>query len=276
MEAETRKDFIMISHTIKEANGKKLLLQGLAVFLIFFLFSDLLKGLPVNKDSSAFFPNFLNFILSASLASFCYYLIKTEKIFDKPIKYSKTSKGLFAVLLCIFTVMFLIVFRVPFNILTVFSKGLLPALPILLAATAAGIFEELLVRGLMFSGLLQLLHQKNSKRPFLGASCLSAIIFGVLHFTNLMTSPFTAVTQQVFYAAVFGLIFAALRIKYNNLWLPVLIHCLIDFQPAVTSGQAPAGNSWISLLIVFLPLIVLSLTVLANFDRDYRQSDENS
>ncbi|MEX2804321.1 CPBP family intramembrane glutamic endopeptidase [Streptococcus sp. H31] len=265
----------MINKTTREAKGRKLLLQGLVISLLFFLFSTLLKNLPSSKDSSAFFPNVLNFILSIGLAGFCYYLIKSEKIFDKPLQYSKSSRRLFTILICIFTIMFLLVFRVPFNILTILTKGLTLTVSTLLAAVAAGVFEELLVRGLMFSGLLQLLYKKNSRWPFLGASCLSALIFGVLHFINLTASPLPAVVQQVFYAAVFGLVFAALRIKYNNLWLPVIIHCLIDFQPAVTSGQVPAGNSWIGLLIVFLPLLILCLLVLSRFDQDYRQRAED-
>ncbi|MGT2946959.1 CPBP family intramembrane glutamic endopeptidase [Streptococcus chenjunshii] len=264
----------MISNTIKKTDGKKLLLQGLIIFFIFFGVSLLSKGLPFSKDSSAFLPNLLNFIFSISLAACCYRFIKSDKIFVEKLQFSRVSKILFAVLLGIFIVLFLIVFRVPYNIQTVLRKGIVPALSILLAAAAAGVFEEFLVRGVFFAGFLQVFQNKNRMRSVFWASCASAVLFGLLHLTNLTSSSFTAVIQQVFYAAAFGLIFAALRIKYNNLWIPTIIHTLIDFQPAVASNGAPSGHSWIGLIVIFLPLAFLGLTVLFHFDRDCNRSEK--
>ena len=260
--------------TIKEDNGRKLLLNGLIIFLIFFVVSALLKRLPINKDSSALFPHFLNFILSSGLAGSCYSLIKRNNILTKPLQFSKTSQFSFTVLLCIFSVLFLFIFRVPYNIQTALSKGILPALSILLAAAAAGIFEELLVRGLFFSGFLQVFQDRNCKRAVLGASCASAVLFGLLHLVNLTVSTSSAVIQQVFYAVAFGLIFAIFRIRYNNLWIPIIIHILIDFQPAVVSNSVPSGNSWIGLLLIFIPLAALSLVVLFQFDRDCSRAEK--
>ena len=80
---------------------------------------------------------------------------------------------------------------------------------------SAGIFEEILVRGLFFSGILNLF--QNNRFKLILTSLISSAIFGLLHLVNIIHSPVQAVLQQVFYVTVIGLVFAIIRITANSL-----------------------------------------------------------
>ncbi|MDH5018535.1 CPBP family intramembrane glutamic endopeptidase [Limosilactobacillus fermentum] len=46
--------------------------------------------------------------------------------------------------------------------------------------------------------------------------------------------------QQVFYALILGLALSFIRLLTNGLWVGILPHSLIDFQPTIATGGSAA------------------------------------
>ena len=128
------------------------------------------------------------------------------------------------------------------------------------------------MRGLFLSGFLNLF-QNNSFKLLL-TSLISSILFGLLHLINLIHNPVNAILQQVFYATILGLIFSIIRIVSNSLWLPIMIHSLIDFQPTITS-KTVSENSWLTIIVMFSPLAFLAIVTLYKLDKNFKQQETN-
>nr|WP_253896446.1 hypothetical protein [Streptococcus gallolyticus] len=132
------------------------LVTGTVVFIAFVISSNFLKDM--SKEATVVGAS-LRFLLSVILAGVCYYFIKSEKLFNKSIKLSRMSKIWLTILILLF-ITFL-------NIRDNIQGGLLGGgwlfLPSLLVALSAGIFEEFLVRGLFFSGILNLFQNNRLK-----------------------------------------------------------------------------------------------------------------
>lgn len=254
---------------MKKSNGILQLIVGTVVFIAFIINSNFLQN--ISTEATVIGAS-LRFLLSLILASVCYYFIKSEKLFNQSIKLSRSSKSWLAILILLFTVFLVIVLNIWNNTQNVISGGLELFIPSLLIALSAGIFEEFLVRGLFFSGILNLF-QNNSFKLLL-TSLISSILFGLLHLINLIHNPVNAILQQVFYATILGLIFSIIRIVSNSLWLPVLIHALIDFQPTITSGTVDV-NPWLTLIIIYSPLALFSIITLFSLDKNLNQQETN-
>lgn len=259
----------MIIDSIKKSNGLLQLVTGTVVFMAFVISSNFLKDM--SKEATVVGAS-LRFLLSVILAGVCYYFIKSEKLFNKSIKLSRISKIWLTILILLFIAFLVVALNIGDNIQGVLSGGFGLFLPSLLVALSAGIFEEFLVRGLFFSGILNLF--QNNRFKLILTSLISSAIFGLLHLVNIIHSPVQAVLQQVFYATVIGLVFAIIRITANSLWLPVLIHALIDFQPTITSGTVDV-NPWLTLIIIYSPLALFSIITLFSLDKNLNQQETN-
>ncbi|VTR75406.1 CPBP family intramembrane glutamic endopeptidase [Cellulomonas hominis] len=123
-----------------------------------------------------------------------------------------------------------------------------------------GFTEELGLRGILLTGA-------RGSVPEIAALLISAVVFGSLHFLNLLHGAAAgATTFQVAGAAGFGVVFYALRRATGLLWPAMLLHGLNDFalqiQP-VTNGETPDAPVWAvatnSLIIVLSVALVVSV-----------------
>lgn len=136
------------------------------------------------------------------------------------------------------------------------------SLLVLINALTAGIFEEAVFRG----GLLYLLLKKMShyKNPPLIAALVSSLVFGCAHLENLFFTGQTwnATLQQVFTAAILGLIFAIIYLRTGSLIYPIILHFLND---AVSFFQTDNLNntsvSWFVVVIGVVALLILLIGV---------------
>lgn len=138
-------------------------------------------------------------------------------------------------------------------------------LQVLVMALSAGMFEETVCRGLMFSVFANM--AKNGKHPLLWAGILNSAIFGLLHLNNYFSNGqgLNITVQQVFYAFAIGLTFSVVHIATNGLWVGIILHTLFDFQPTISSAITQANN-WIVLLIIFVPIIIIAIFYLVKAD----------
>lgn len=93
-----------------------------------------------------------------------------------------------------------------------------------------GVFEELLTRGVLVVGLRRRL-------PEFGVWIASCVLFGLLHFLNVLAGAGVGVTVvQVVFAASFGSTLYLARRLTGNLLAPVLLHAFWDFGSIAVSG----------------------------------------
>lgn len=87
-----------------------------------------------------------------------------------------------------------------------------------------GMFEELLFRGVLQSGI----HQTFGE---IKAVVLAALVFGLAHYANWVHGkPFVETSYQVLSAFSSGLLLGALRLMTASIWPPILVHGSWDFS----------------------------------------------
>jgi len=113
-----------------------------------------------------------------------------------------------------------------------FSSLQLSPLPIIVCYVTymltIGMAEDFLCRGIMAETLLE--RFGTGREGVLKASAISSLLFGLIHFMNLLSgASLSGVLLQVLNAFLVGMVFAAIYFRTGNLWTVVLIHAVWDF-----------------------------------------------
>lgn len=115
-------------------------------------------------------------------------------------------------------------------------------------AILVAIFEEGLFRGVIFKTL----QETNWPSQLWGQMAVSALIFGGLHFLNLLQgSSWQGTLMQVIYAFALGMLFAAVAYRTQSLLPTILCHWLID-AAGLQGSQAVAGNPNFVSVVIYL------------------------
>ena len=118
--------------------------------------------------------------------------------------------------------------------------------------------EELALRSLVLPLIIQV--RMNKKRALLTSVCLTAIIFGLLHYLNLFKEPenFSGITSQVVFAICIGIYLGALLLRTRHIFFPILIHFMVNVafgkgelkaDQQIVVSTIETGIDWPSLLI---------------------------
>ena len=100
---------------------------------------------------------------------------------------------------------------------------------------AIGMAEEFLCRGWIQNEFIERFGK--DKKGVYESIILSAFIFGVMHFTNLLVGQTALETfLQVIQATSSGFLFGAIYYKTGNIWSTVFLHSFYDF--AIMLGEA--------------------------------------
>lgn len=129
---------------------------------------------------------------------------------------------------------------------------LLSSLSLALGAMAAGINEELFMRGFAFAG-------GGEATPRFTVA-VTASIFGLIHFFNLTSgAPLVSVVGTVILAAQMGLIFGLIRIATGSIFWCVLVHAIVNSTFEFTNPDAELYGplAFISVILTFIAGIVL-------------------
>jgi len=95
---------------------------------------------------------------------------------------------------------------------------------LLLIMLTLGFTEEGIFRGILFYGL------KSKFAPFY-TILLSALIFGLFHYVNLIVGkPLGETSYQVIHAMGMGFLYASLRLRIGAIWPLMILHALWDFS----------------------------------------------
>lgn len=130
-----------------------------------------------------------------------------------------------------------------------------------LTSLESGIGEETLCRFAILTLLMILC--RHSKWKVALVIFTSSLIFGLLHFINLIDQSWSLTVYQFCFTTISGIFFALIFLYTGRLWLAMVIHFAMDF--ASSFSEISAMNSTISLSdyqsIVVLALLMLVLTI---------------
>lgn len=209
-----------------------LLVCGLLVTAGQLLVGKLLKITALNEDIK----NLITGIVVAILAIVSY--TNLFRLYEKRAITEFSKKGIIKSLT---TGIILGVVLQSFTILVIYLKGgysivsinpiyfLVP--PLTMAFTSA-IFEETLMRGIIF-------RITEEKLGSYFALIISAILFGAIHLAN----PNSSLTAAIGLAIQAGLLLASAFIYSRNLWFPIAIHFAWNFTQSAIFGANVSGNT---------------------------------
>ncbi|WP_314736924.1 CPBP family intramembrane glutamic endopeptidase [Limosilactobacillus urinaemulieris] len=130
-----------------------------------------------------------------------------------------------------------------------------------LTSLESGIGEETLCRFAILTLLMIICRHSKWKVPLVIFT--SSLIFGLLHFINLIDQSWSLTVYQFCFTTVSGIFFALIFLYTGRLWLVMVIHFVMDFVSSFS--EISAMNSTISLAdyqsIVVLALLMLVLTI---------------
>ncbi|MEO9801703.1 MAG: CPBP family intramembrane glutamic endopeptidase [Reichenbachiella sp.] len=152
---------------------------------------------------------------------------------------------------------------------------LINVLILLGAMITVGLSEEIIFRGFVLPNLIR---GTSSDQSLVGPIVLSSLLFGVLHFLNLLNadSYFPLVLSQVIYATMFGVAFGVILLRTGSLLPLGLLHGLINFssnwddlpgtfEPAIV--ETYRMHDAIFSVIIVLPFFLYALKQLPKIDR---------
>lgn len=116
------------------------------------------------------------------------------------------------------------------------------------------IIEELYVRGLLLN-LIEKMFAK-SKNSTLIAVVLSATVFGAGHIFGVLNQSLLVIVSKVIWTVGMGMFFGMVYKKTSNLWLPIIIHFLINVCALPYCFSSINGYTDLTLYIV-VPLYMI-------------------
>lgn len=115
--------------------------------------------------------------------------------------------------------------------------------------------EELYVRGLLLNCIEKLLiHHKN--RTMI-AVIFSSAIFGLGHIWGVLGQPLLVIIAKIVWTVAMGFYFGTVYKKTNNLWVPIILHFIIDICALPYCFSTVQGYSNVSLYIIVPTYIIL-------------------
>ena len=192
--------------------------------IILFIISLLLAGVIMNVVS-------LSGCDSATANSIARILMAIVflAIYRKSFKSDRFFKGFVPML----PVLLFAIYKIPYHFIS--GGGSINAItvPVLLIGFAPAIFEEVLFRGIFISNL-----KKKYDKP-VTIVLISAIVFSLVHLTNLVGMNMVSVLLQTIVAFATGLVFGAVYFYTEDIVSVIIAHFLID----VLSGIFPGGEA---------------------------------
>ena len=129
------------------------------------------------------------------------------------------------------------------------------------------IVEELYVRGLLLN-LIERICGK-SKNSTAIAVLLSSVIFGLGHVFGVLNQPVPVIAGKVIWTIGMGIFFGAVYKKTSNLWLPIILHFLINLGALPYCFSSQQGYANLTLYLIVPAYIILGIYSLGILKRSY-------
>lgn len=115
--------------------------------------------------------------------------------------------------------------------------------------------EELYVRGLLLNLIEKLFIKSKNKTNI--AIIASSVIFGLGHIFGTLDQPILVIVTKVIWTIAMGIYFGVIYKKTSNLWLPIILHLIINICALPYCFTTMNGYADISLYIILPTYIVL-------------------
>lgn len=119
------------------------------------------------------------------------------------------------------------------------------------------IVEELYVRGLLLNLIEKICYKKRNNTII--AIISSSVIFGLGHIFGVLDQPILIIITKVVWTIAMGLYFGAIYKKTNNLWLPIILHFIINICALPYCFTTITTYPNISLYIILPTYILLGI-----------------
>jgi len=117
--------------------------------------------------------------------------------------------------------------------------------------------EELYVRGLLLN-LIEKIFIKSKNKTII-AIIISSVVFGLGHIFGVIDQSMLIIITKVIWTIAMGIYFGTIYKKTDNLWLPIILHFIIDICALPYCFTTMKGYPNISLYIILPTYIVLGI-----------------
>ena len=128
------------------------------------------------------------------------------------------------------------------------------------------IIEELYVRGLLLNLIEKM--SARSKNSTLIAVILSSVIFGAGHIFGVLDQSLLVAVSKVVWTVGMGMFFGMIYKKTSNLWLPVMMHFLINVCALPYCFSSMSGYADLTLYIILPVYIILGIYSFMELKKD--------
>ncbi len=132
------------------------------------------------------------------------------------------------------------------------------------------IMEEIYLRGLLQNIIEKWFGSRNNAALY--AIIISSVLFGLGHIFGALGQPLTTIICKALWAAALGVYFGAVYVKTRNLWIPIILHFIVDLCGIPfcfsNSNQYPT-IALVACLTVYLLLGIYGIIIIWN--KDYRK-----
>ena len=130
-----------------------------------------------------------------------------------------------------------------------------------------GIMEELYLRGLL-QNIIEKWFGKR-KNATLYAILIASALFGLGHVFGALGQPIVTIIVKTVWAAALGVYFGAVYVKSKNLWVPIILHLIINLCGIPfcfsTSNQYP-GIALVTCLVSYILLGIYGVYIVRKQD----------
>ena len=139
-------------------------------------------------------------------------------------------------------------YKIPYHYVSGAGAANAVSMEIILIGLAPAVFEEIIFRGILIYNL-----KKKYSDP-VTIVLISAIIFSLVHLTNLLGMDMMSVVLQVMFAFSVGAVLSAVYLKTENILSIIIAHAAID----IVSGIFPGGTTTPYYFIVIFAVLLIA------------------
>lgn len=173
--------------------------------------------------------------------------------------FGSISAGLFTVILLALVGMGVL----QFTTAVYAGKDMKLLIMIIVTTLFVGVSEELMFRGILLPALVE----KRGKKL---AVIISSVVFGLLHFVNILGGlPTKDMLNQMMLTYLVGIVFAFVFIKTNNLLLLMIYHSFWDML-LIVSSYVPSSLAALAMLAQNIVILTFALYIMV--DHLYKKS----
>ena len=131
------------------------------------------------------------------------------------------------------------------------------------------IMEELYLRGLLQNIIEKWFGKRNNAASY--AIIISSVLFGFGHIFGALGQPVITIICKAIWATALGVYFGAVYVKTRNLWIPIVLHFIVDLCGipfCFSTGNQYPIIALVTCLTVYLLLGIYGICIIRNKDYD--------